>query len=58
MNRSRIFWGGTLLVLGILFLLENFNLLQVDVFEVISTYWPVLLILAGASLLIVKKSNS
>ncbi len=57
MNKGNIFWGSTLLVLGILFLLDNLELLKIDVSDLITTYWPVMLIIAGISVLFNKKSS-
>jgi hypothetical protein len=41
-----------LIVLGTLFLMENLGVSGIDVSELIRTWWPVLLILAGVSLLL------
>lgn len=57
MNKGNIFWGSTLLVFGILFLLENLDLLEIDFSDLISTYWPVMLIIGGISILFNKKSS-
>ncbi len=46
MNRSNgSWWGGILVVLGLLLLLENLDLLSIG--DAIRDYWPALLILAG-----------
>jgi uncharacterized membrane protein len=44
MRRSTLFWGLVLLIVGILFLLENIGFLQVDVWNLL---WPILLITLG-----------
>ncbi len=44
MRRSSLFWGLCLLIVGILFLLENFGILKVNVWNLI---WPVFLIVLG-----------
>ncbi|MCE7064493.1 LiaF transmembrane domain-containing protein [Dyadobacter sp. CY326] len=49
-NSRGIVWGGLLVILGILWLLRNMNLLNVNWDEILP-YWPVLLIVAGALLL-------
>ncbi|MCF2504247.1 DUF5668 domain-containing protein [Dyadobacter sp. CY107] len=49
-NSRGIVWGGLLVILGMLWLLRNLNLLNINWDEVLP-YWPVLLILAGALLL-------
>ncbi len=45
----RMWWGGVLIIIGVLFLLDNLRV--VDLGELVRTYWPVLLVLWGASLL-------
>lgn len=58
MKRSNgIFWGGLLLILGIFWLLRNMGLMQIDWQEVVR-FWPVLLILAGLSLLVSGRERS
>jgi len=47
-NRSALWWGGGLVVLGLVFLLNNFNLLPANVFGL----WPVLIIGAGLWLVV------
>jgi hypothetical protein len=41
MRRSAIFWGGMLVLFGILFLLSNLGFLEINIW---SLFWPVLLI--------------
>ncbi len=45
-----IFWGGLLVIVGAFWLLRNLGFLDIDWYE-IARFWPVLLILAGGSLL-------
>jgi hypothetical protein len=45
MNLARVFFGAVIVVVGALFLLDNLD--AVDAGEVISNWWPVLLIVAG-----------
>jgi len=45
-----IFWGGLLIIVGGFWLLRNLGFLDIDWYEV-ARFWPVLLILAGISLL-------
>jgi len=57
-QQSRFFWGLFLILIGFLFLLEQAGKLNVG--RVFSTYWPVIFILIGISLLItngLKKSS-
>ena len=42
-----LFWSTLLVVVGVLLLLGNFNLIQFDVFELLSKGWPVILIAVG-----------
>lgn len=44
-----MFFGFVLLILGVLFLLDNFNLLGVDVWMI---FWPLLLIFWGLNILV------
>jgi hypothetical protein len=49
MNRNAIFWGGILIVLGVLFLLQSTGVIRVNVWTL---FWPILLIAWGLSLLL------
>ncbi|MCF2500852.1 LiaF transmembrane domain-containing protein [Dyadobacter chenhuakuii] len=53
-NSRGIVWGGLLVIFGMLWLLRNMNLLNVNWDEILP-YWPVLLIIAGA--LLIAKGN-
>jgi hypothetical protein len=44
MRRNGVFWGGILILLGLLFLLDNLGIFSVSVW---SLFWPVLLIAFG-----------
>lgn len=48
--RGQIFWGLVLVILGVLFLLDQME--RLDFGYIISTYWPVILIVIGLSILI------
>jgi predicted membrane protein len=48
-----VFWGIILIIFGVLFLLDNMDV--IDFAEAIRTYWPVLLILWGLSILLKKR---
>ena len=41
-----------LIILGVLFLLHNMGLLPIPLREIFATYWPVILILVGVSMLL------
>jgi predicted membrane protein len=46
---SGIFWGGILILLGALLLLDNFYYL--DFGDIISTYWPLILVVIGIKMI-------
>ena len=41
-----------LIVIGIIFLLDNLNYIDISVREIISTYWPLVLIFIGGEKLL------
>jgi predicted membrane protein len=49
-NQSRIFWGLLLIVMGVLFLLDQMN--RLDFGDLVGRYWPVVFILIGISILL------
>ena len=49
-HQSRIFWGLVLILVGGLFLLDRLG--GLDFGEMMSTYWPVILIILGFSILV------
>lgn len=55
-NSRGIIWGGLLVVFGMIWLLRNMNLLNID-WDAVLPYWPVLLIAAGALLLAAGKER-
>ncbi|MDG1797563.1 MAG: DUF5668 domain-containing protein [Flavobacteriales bacterium] len=46
--------GIVLIVIGVLFLLNNLNLIKVSIVEIIRVYWPVILIWIGVDKLLSK----
>ena len=50
-NPWRLFWGGVFLLFGVLILLRNFDLLPYSVGQIMSFFWPLLLIFLGAMIL-------
>ena len=50
--------GILLIVIGLLFLLNNLNLIKVSIVELIRVYWPVILIWIGIDKLISNTSES
>lgn len=53
---QNIFWGFILILFGVFFLLDNLG--YVDFSEIISNYWPLLLVFWGVSMLMRKKPRS
>ena len=49
--------GILLIVIGLLFLLNNLNLIKVSIVELIRVYWPVILIWIGIDKLIFKSAE-
>ena len=49
-NQGRIFWGILLVVLGVLFLLDQMD--KLDFGDLVGRYWPVIFILIGISILL------
>jgi hypothetical protein len=50
-NRSSFLIGITVIVLGVILLLNNFSVLSINVGELISIYWPLLLVIWGMDLI-------
>ncbi|MCP4551534.1 MAG: hypothetical protein GY834_05745 [Bacteroidetes bacterium] len=55
MKNSNLFWGGILVALGVLFILNNLNLLDFNWWGIFRL-WPMLLVLLGVTLLPIKNS--
>ena len=51
MSRSNWWIGGVLIVLGLMLLLNNLGVTNINIGEVLRTYWPLLLVLWGANIL-------
>ncbi|MDZ7343866.1 MAG: cell wall-active antibiotics response protein LiaF [candidate division KSB1 bacterium] len=49
----RIIWGGLLILLGVLFLLDNLEV--IDVGDLISRYWPLILVAIGLKMILAPK---
>jgi predicted membrane protein len=52
---NTLFWGVILVLFGVLFLLDNFDIMNFSYF--ISTFWPVILILIGFKIILDKKRS-
>jgi predicted membrane protein len=52
---NTLFWGVILVFFGVLFLLDNFDIMNFSYF--ISTFWPVILILIGFKIILDKKRS-
>ncbi|MCX6581575.1 MAG: DUF5668 domain-containing protein [Candidatus Aminicenantes bacterium] len=46
-KQESLFWGIVLLIIGLLFLVDNLGL-HIDIWDIIGDYWPVILIAIGA----------
>jgi len=46
-KQESLFWGIVLLLIGAVFLMSNLGV-DIDVWEVLGDYWPVILIAIGA----------
>ena len=57
MMKKRITIGIVLIVIGLLFLLNNLNLIKVSIVEIIRVYWPVILIWIGVDKLLSKSEK-
>ena len=55
MKNSNLFWGGILVALGVLFILNNFDFLNFNWWSIFRL-WPMLLVLLGVTLLPIKNS--
>lgn len=55
MKNSNLFWGGILVALGVLFILNNLDFLHFDWWGIFRL-WPMLLVLLGVTLLPIKNS--
>jgi len=55
-NQNRIFWGLLLIVLGVVFLLDQMN--RLDFGDLVGHYWPVVFILIGISILLNNNSQN
>ncbi len=51
-----VFWGSILILFGLIFLLDNLEILDVD--DIFSTFWPVILILIGFKLILNARQSS
>ena len=49
-KRESLFWGIVLLFIGLIFLLDNFGL-DIDLWDVVTEYWPMVLIIIGIKII-------
>lgn len=52
-GKNNLLWGSILIFIGLLFLLNNFNIM--DFGDFFSTFWPVILILVGLKIILDKR---
>lgn len=55
-KNSGMFWGIILILIGALFLFQNFDML--DIGDIISTFWPLVLVAIGLKILYDRKSTN
>lgn len=55
-KNSGMFWGFILILIGVLFLFQNFDML--DIGDIISTFWPLVLVAIGLKILYDRKSQN
>lgn len=55
-KNSGMFWGIILILIGVLFLFQNFDML--DIGDIISTFWPLILVAIGLKILYDRKSKN
>ncbi|MGE5343034.1 MAG: LiaI-LiaF-like domain-containing protein [Candidatus Omnitrophota bacterium] len=46
-KQEYLFWGIILLVIGVLFMLDNLGV-DISLWDILATYWPLILIAIGA----------
>lgn len=56
-NYSRIIWGLTFVIVGLLMLLDRLNIVYFDLGEFIHQWWPLVLIIIGAGMVFDDKSG-
>ncbi len=49
-KRESLFWGIILLAIGMIFLLDNFGL-DIDLWDVVTEYWPMVLVIIGIKMI-------
>jgi putative Mn2+ efflux pump MntP len=45
-KQESLFWGIVLLIIGVLFLVDNLGF-NIDIWDIIGDYWPIILIAIG-----------
>jgi lia operon protein LiaF len=48
-----LFWGFLILLIGMLFLVKNLGWAEIDIWEFIAKFWPVILIYIGLKNIII-----
>jgi len=54
--KSRMFWGGIMILFGVLFLFHNLGML--DFGEVMQNFWPLILVAIGVKIILSRKSSA
>lgn len=47
-SSDSIFWGIVIIIIGFIFLAKNMEWIHINAWEVIGTYWPLVLIYIGS----------
>lgn len=50
-KQESLFWGLVLLIVGVLFMLDNFGV-DIDVWDLIGDFWPTILIVIGIKIIL------
>ena len=52
-KNESLFWGFLILLIGMLFLIKNLGWADIDIWEFIAKFWPVILIYIGLKNIII-----
>jgi len=52
-KKESLFWGFLILLIGMLFLIKNLGWADIDIWEFIAKFWPVILIYNGLKNIII-----
>lgn len=52
-KNESLFWGFLILLIGMLFLIKNLGWADIDIWEFIAKFWPVILIYIGVKNIVI-----